>query len=200
MFPIVFNTTAETRLEDEKTGDSFIINSTDVILTCNLDNPIVNPDSKFSPKIKLDTLDELNKNYEIEIINGIMKDFKFNRIRRIGYVNRYIFNIADLADKFTKKTVGDTIGGINDINLRFSKKYPTPKAIAKKSVNDYHNLIFSVIKKADKDEIFISVDYQAYFDPALESIRDMNFLDFITSMEKYNLDTFLQWLNKHYGN
>ncbi len=90
-------------------------------------------------------------------------------------------------------------GGIDDINLRFSKKYPTPQAIIKKNINDYHNIIFSAIKKANKKEIFISIDYQAYYDPALESITGMKFPDFVTSMKKYNSDSFLQWLNRHYG-
>jgi len=199
MFPIILTNPAEIRLQGEGTGDNLIVNSTDVILTCNLDNPDVSLDSKLSPKIKLDTLAELNKNFEKEIIQGIMKEFKFSRISRIGYIHRYIFNIAELSKKFTKKTIGDTIGGISDINLRFSKKYPTPQAMAKKGVNDYHSVIFNVIKKADENEIFISIDYQAYYDPALESVKDMKFSDFLASMERYNSDTFLQWLNKHYG-
>ncbi len=199
MFPIVLNTSAETRLESATTGDSLFISSTDLVLACNLVNPIVNLESKFNPIIELDTLDELNKNFEKEIIQSLMKEFKFTRIRRIGYISKYIFNVGELADKFIKKTIGDTIGGIDDINLRFSKKYPTPQAIIKKNINDYHNVIFSAIKKANKKEIFISIDYQAYYDPALESITGMKFPDFVTSMKKYNSDSFLQWLNRHYG-
>lgn len=186
-------------LENENSGDNLIITSRELILTCNLNNSNITQDSKLSPNINSDALIELNKSFEKDVINAVMKEHNFVRISRIGYINKYIINVEGLPDKFINKTIGDTLEGITDINVRFSKKYPTMKGLTGKDAKDYHNVIFAIIKKADKKELFISTDYQAYYDPSLESMRDMDFSDFLSSMESYNSKTFLQWLNKHYG-
>ena len=98
-----------------------------------------------------------------------------------------------------EKVIPCGIDDISDIAMRFSKKYPTPKGITEKDIKDYHNVIFSIIKKPGKNQLFASVDYQAYFDPSLDSAKDINFSDFLSSVEIYNTQTFQTWLNKYYG-
>ena len=80
--------------------------------------------------------------FEEQIIKGILKDFSIKEFIRIGYIRRYIFDIADFADTFVNRTIGDTLEGINDINLNFSKRIPLLKSITKDEVNDYDNVIF----------------------------------------------------------
>lgn len=199
MFPVVGVNPAEISLNDDKSGDSLVINSRDIVLTCNIENQDLVQGTNIKPKIKLDMLPELNKRFEQDIIEGVLKEYKFNRIRRIGYINKYVFNVEELSKRLTSKIFGETIGDVTDVNLRFSKKYPVPEAMVKKNVNDYHNVIFNITKKADKDEVVASLDYQAYYEPVLESMKDVNFDEFLGLMEKYNSGTFLKWLNEHFG-
>lgn len=199
MFPLVGVNPLEINLQDDKSGDSLIINSRDIVLTCNLQNSNSTIEQSTNSKIKLDMLSELNRSYEKDIVDGVLKDYKFTRIRRTGYIRKYIIKVEGLSKRLVNKTIGETIGGVTDIDLRFSKKYPTQEALVKKDINDYHNVIFNIIKLANKEEMFISLDYQAYYEPALETIKDLNFAEFLASMNKYNSETFPKWLNEHFG-
>lgn len=110
-----------------------------------------------------------------------------------------MFKINELADVFINKTIGSTLEGINDINLRFSKKINSGRMINLKGVNDYYSAIFNVIKTADRDELFMSIDYQKYFDPFLPSSSEIEFEEFVKRVNGFNSKTYLNWLNKNYG-
>ena len=71
----------------------------------------------------------LQRQFNTEVINGIMRIFKIKEIVRLGYVKRYVFKIEQLAKRFVDKTIGKTLGGINDINLSFSKRLPVVGAL-----------------------------------------------------------------------
>ena len=106
--------------------------------------------------------------------------------------------LKDLADSFVDKTIGKTLEGVNDINLRFSKKLPVPMSLVKEAVNDYFNAIFNIIKKADRDEIFISVDFQQHFNPVLSTVQEMNFKNFISEADSFSTKRCLPWLKQNY--
>jgi hypothetical protein len=188
MFPAILSDSGQKRLINETTRDYLSINNSNIILDVNL-----------GEQTKLDDIPEINKRFSQDIINGIMKELKITQINRVGYIKRYLFKIEKLTKIFIGKTIGSTLDGVNDINLRFSKKYPSEEALTRKSVNDYYNAIYNIIKKADRDEIFISVDYQKYYDPFLETSSELNFLEFVDKVERYNSKNYLEWLNKYYG-
>ena len=106
--------------------------------------------------------------------------------------------MEELAKKFVDKTIGQTLGGINDINLSFSKRLPVNEALVKQYVNDYDNAIFNVIKKADLNEIFMSIDYQRYYEPFLESSSQIQFDEFISQADGFTQKKYLAWLNSNY--
>lgn len=188
MFPAVLSDGGQKRLINETNKNYLSINNSNIVLEVN-----------FEEQKDIDNIPEINNRFNQDIINGIAKEFKITQINRVGYIKKYLFDIKKLAETFIKKTVGSTLDGVNDINLRFSKKYPIEEALASKDINDYYNTIYGIIKKANRDEIFISVDYQRYYDPFLESSSKVNFPEFLDKAERYNSKHYLEWLNKHYG-
>jgi len=190
VFPKVRGLIGGKLLFNEETDDKLHIDNSNIILEISFNNK-----SKF----KLERLSEIIYNFEKEIIDKIMTDFKIKEIIRIGYVRRYLFQIHKLADSFVNKTIGNTIEGINDINLSFSKKIINPNGLIKKDVFDYDNAIFNVIKKSDLDEIFMSIDYQRYFEPFLPISSEIKFPKFIESATNFNENIYPEWLNRNYS-
>ena len=149
VFPYASSDIGRRILSNEETNDRLRIDNSNIILEIQL-----------GEAFKIDDLPDILKHFENDIIKGIMKLFAIKEIVRVGYVRRYTFPMKDLAISFVNKTIGRTLEGVNDINLRFSKKMPVIEALTKKDINDYNNAIFNIIKKADLDEIFMSIDFQ----------------------------------------
>lgn len=188
MFPRVLSDPVEKSLINENTGDNLRINASNVILELN-----------FGEHIKVKDVPEINDRFQKDIVKGVLEKFEITQINRSGYINKYLFNIEELSKVFINKTIGNNLEGVNDINLRFSKKILIPEALTKKDVNDYYNVIFSIIKKVDRKEIFFSVDYQKYFAPVLDRANQLEFPKFINDVEQYNSLNYVKWLNAYYG-
>jgi len=187
VFPYASSEIGRRILSNEETNDRIRIDNSNIILEIQLDE-----------KFKVNDLPEILKHFESDIIKDIMKIFAIKEIVRIGYIRRYIFPMKDLAKTFVNKTIGRTLEGVNDINLRFSQKTPIQEALIKEDVNDYNNTIFNIIKKADLDEIYMSIDFQTCFDPFLPTSKDIEFKTFIKNAESFNRDKYLPWLNSNY--
>lgn len=187
VFPMVRNGIGSKTLINEATSDKLIIDNSNIILELQLGD-----------KFHATNLNNVHQKFEEQIIKGVMKTFSIKEIMRLGYITRYLFPIEDLAKTFVDKTVGETLEGVNDINLSFSKKLPVNKALVHAEVNDYNNAIFNIIKKADRSEIFMSVDYQTYFDPFLPGAAEIKFDPFVKSAQSFNSQKYLPWLNSNY--
>jgi len=70
----------------------------------------------------------------------------------------------------------------------------------KKDIYDYYNTIYNVIKRANKDELSISIDFQRFYEPVLESTSLIKYDQFIDKVYIYNSEDFLPWLNNNYRN
>ncbi|MEX0313274.1 MAG: hypothetical protein AB3N18_03780 [Allomuricauda sp.] len=186
-FPLVRNNGNEKILFNDHTGDRLTINNSNIIL-----------DVVFDDAFKKEDYSEILKKFNTDIIDGIMKTYKITEINRMGVIHRYLFDDKELAKSFIDKTIGQTLDGVNDINLTFSRKFPVNEAMIKKEVYDYTNVIFNIIKKADKDDMILSVDYQKYFDPFLTTSQDMKFESYVKAMEKFNSKNYVDWLNQNY--
>lgn len=187
VFPMAKSGVGKKILCNESTDDSLMIDNSNIILE-------IQYDGQFTPTDNSEILGHFNS----DIIQGIMRKFSICEIIRIGYIKRYVFKMEDLAKKFVDKTIGKTLGGINDINLSFSKKLPLEEALVKREVNDYDNAIFNVIKKANLNEIFMSIDYQRYYDPFLRSSSEIEFNSFIKQADTFNQNIYLPWLKSNY--
>ena len=187
IFPIVKSGVGQKVLSNDSTGDQLTIDNSNIIL-----------EAIFGESFTVSQHKEVLQHFEADIIKKVMKKFAIKEMVRIGYIKRYVFKVESLASKFVDKTIGGTLDGINDIRLSFSKKIPVTEALVKKDVNDYDNAIFTIIKKADLSEIFMSVDYQRYFDPFLPTATEIPFDQFIDQAELFNNNKYLPWLQSNY--
>jgi hypothetical protein len=190
IFPLARSSVGSRDLLCEKSQDNIHIDNSNIIIEI-----FFNEDSPFNKT----ELSNILVNFESQIIKGLLKEYSITEIRRIGYIRRYIYDINALANSFVSKTIGHTLGGINDINLSFSKKIPLTDALVKKDVLDYDNSIFNIIKRADRDEIYMSIDYQMFYDPFLPSYSMINFQSFLDRSNRFIEGMYLPWLNKNYA-
>ena len=133
-----------------------------------------------------------------QIINGVLKQHHVQDIIRTGYIQRHIFNIEGLAQLFINKTLGDTVDGVKEISLKFTKKLPLALSLVKQDVNDYDNVIYTVNKRSNESSISIAMDYQSFSDPYLENSESINFHQFIHRANNYSKNNFLTWINSYY--
>lgn len=188
IFPKVNNDVNRKTLFNPDTGDSLSIDPQNIILDFSL--------QENSDKEIIDTLSDA---FNLQIINGILKDFSITQINRIGYIKRYLINKPDIAKNFVNQAIGTTMEGVNDINLKFSKKIIDASAIAKKDINDYSNAIYNIVKRSDdNDNLFVTLDYQKYFLPYLDKSTQAEFEQFRKSAELYNKKNLVEWINKHF--
>ena len=130
-----------------------------------------------------------------QILQGIFKEEKITSINRIGFVNRYDFPIKRISRNLINSFLGESFENVNDIELRFSKKI-MPKEASKKGIDNFENVIYSISKKTDQDNIVIILDFQKYFNPPLESSRGIDYEDFVGSMNEHLVNTFYTWINQ----
>ncbi|MBA7651984.1 hypothetical protein ES703_59813 [subsurface metagenome] len=100
-------------LFNEDNKNSITINSSNVIIELHNVNKL--------------NLKKIIESFKSQIVFGVMKKYEISQINRIGFINRYIFKEKILADNFIEKTIGETLEGIKDINLQFSRKYSKRK-------------------------------------------------------------------------
>jgi len=186
MFPLLQHTRADEKvLVNQETQNRLTFNTSNIILD-------IQNISSIDENIAVSSFRKI-------FIDGIMRKYKITQINRIGYINRYIVRDETIASNFLNATIGNRLGGVNDINLQFSKRITISDSLVKKDVYDYHNAIFNIIKKTDKKELFVSVDYQRMYEPFLEGSGLIDSENFLRSVEDYNTLSFSDWLQTNYG-
>lgn len=193
MFPRVGSHPFMSRLENPKTGDYLSVSNQDIILSINFIDAKVKADPDLSPKKKISDIKDIHSNYVLLL--ELFKEYSVERITRLGYVNRYIFDKPELTKHVINKLIANTIDGVVDTQLRFTKKYPVAEAFAKKKIYNYHNVIYTLEKKAGSDNLEMHLDYQEIYEPTLESTGKIDFKAYLEKMERYNRETFSNWLS-----
>lgn len=186
IFPLLQHTKADEKvLINPDNNNRLTINTSNIVLD-------INDISSLSEEKAIDAYQKL-------IINGIMRKYSITQINRIGYIKRYLITEEDLAKSFIYSTIGNKLDGVNDINLQFSKRIVLPEALVKKDVYDFNNVIYNIIKKTDKQELFVSVDFQRLYEPFLEGCSLINLPQFIEQVKTYNNNNVVEWLDSNYG-
>lgn len=166
-------------------NQSLIINNSNIILDVN-----------FNESLKKDAYSRTIEKFNTDIIEGIVKNYGIVGISRIGLIKRYSFDNHELIKSIINK-ITNLEEPANEVQLRFSKKFPTEAAFLKQKVYDHRNVIYILTKQIHEASIKISVDYQYYFDPLADKISQIKFTDFIKRAEHYNQTNFQKWL-AHY--
>lgn len=152
------NTRREKILYNPETSNYLRLNTDDLILGVALDKDF---DSKY--KWVNDVVFDYFK-------NTLFNKYGIKNIKRIGVVftHKILKNkkLSEAIDLLTGKTV-DNVG---NISISFSKKAPATEALYRKEVNDYKNIIYNFDEVGDV--LQASLDYQYYFEPAIEDLRE----------------------------
>lgn len=186
-FPHVKGRVTDRVLENPTTGDYLLLNNSNLIL-----------DVFFTDIFKKSDYDFIIEKFDEEIMKGVIQKHKIVDLMRIGLVRKYIIKDEDLAKNFIDVTLNKSLKDVNDINLTFSKRIPRMSALSNVEVNDYDNVIFNVIKYASESELYISVDYQRYFKPFVQSIDEVKYTNFIKDAFHYNEKNYFEWIKNNY--
>lgn len=182
-FPFIDENASDSVVLHNENGEHFQINTDDFIL-------------------KLNTKGEFKKSIA-HIVDDILPFFKkriFNitkidDISRIGIVFYLEFlskdKINNLISFFTEKNIET----INNFEMRFTKKLSVGESLTKKGVNDYINVIYTLIKK--KEKMLVGFDYQRYFEPELKDINDFDLSKFVELAVNSLNDNYTKWLKNY---
>jgi hypothetical protein len=91
-----------------------------------------------------------------------------------------------------------TEGKIEDadnISISFSKKLPAKEALYRKGVDDYKNTIYNLQEK--KEYINSSLDYQYYYKPAIEDLRDCFVDNVFDDAKDFLINNYYSWIIKN---
>ena len=179
------NSNREKTLYNPKTSEYLRINTDDLILGIEIDNDF---QKKFD-WLKTDVLNYFKKT--------LFQEYRIQNIRRVGIIFSHKISKDKKLSEAVSLITGKALNDADNVSVSFSKKLVVTEALYRKGVNDYKNTIynFGEIKEA----IYSALDYQYYYEPAIEDLRDC-FVDKIFDDAKSFLENnYYEWLSK-YGN
>ena len=151
------NSNREKTLFNPKTSEYFRINTDDLILGIEIENDF---DKKFK-WLKDDVLSYFK--------NELFKIYEIKNIRRLGIIFSHKIGknkkLSQVITSFTENEVSDA----DNISFSFSKKAPSTEALIRKGVSDYKNRIYNFQEL--KEAVYADLDYQYYYEPAIEDLR-----------------------------
>lgn len=178
------NNSREKMLLNDETNDYFRINTDDLILSIS-----VNGD--FDKKINF-----IQNSVIPYYKETLFKKYKIENIKRIGIIFHHKLDKIEKMNNLVKDLTSEKVSEVNNINLSFSKKLPTTEGMISKDVNNFKNTIYTFEQQGD--EIFFNFDYQFYYEPALQDLRDTDIDSIIATSSKYlEENVYNNWLNEY---
>lgn len=184
-FPYTDSTAQHYRLSDDQSDSWLMITAQDAVL-----------------QLEVNTEDESRVH---EMADGF-QEYVLRNLRRLGVKNiaRYGMMIRFKAEDTkafpnppTKRFLSDDFTNVNALLMHFTRRLTVDEALAKKRVNDYRNIIYSV-QQTENGKVQVSIDYQEYFDPLLD-VTDWNerpFPRFVEQGTDYVHGEFDKWFRK----
>jgi hypothetical protein len=126
--------------------------------------------------------------------------YKFNikNIQRLGIILHHeLKEYKPLNDAISTLTTKKMVRDIEDINISFSRKIDAVEALIRKGVEDYRNTIYNLTEI--NNILNADLDYQYYFKPALEDLRDGKPEQILKDAKDYLTDNFYKWLTVYEG-
>jgi hypothetical protein len=186
-FPMAGAALTAKRLDNPKTGDTLIINNTNIVLDVNF--------SEHIPKEKAgDLIDEFFRT----VTGKIYKIVDIHEVYLIGVVYKYAITDTSSSVPLYKSFQDLTVDDVSSIRVNFTKKILLPDGQVKKEVNDYENVICTLeMEQSKKGEYLFQVDYQRIFAPQLASVVDIQYKNFIEKVNYYNNTAVSKWIDKY---
>jgi hypothetical protein len=177
------NSNREKTLYNSTTSEYLRINTDDLILGIEIDND-------FQKKF-----DWLKSNVLNYFKDTLFREYKIKNIRRVGIIFSHKISknrkLNEAVSLITEKALDD----VDNVSISFSKKLVATEALYRKDVSDYKNTIYNFDEM--KEAIYSALDYQYYYEPAIEDLRDC-FVDKIFDDAKSFLENnYYKWLSKY---
>jgi hypothetical protein len=173
-FPLVENSTNGKVLTNLKSTDKLAIKNTAVILQLG-----------FNDGFKGESERVIMKNFYKSIVKNVLVDLNIFDIRRIGYIREYLITdekiINSLLDKFSY------INGKKIEQFDYTMRYDTTD----KNKDEFNKYIIKFMMQEELKHLFISVDYQLFYEPNLKYARQIVYNKFIESAIKFNEVDFI---------
>lgn len=185
IFPLSTREPGEQILLNPDTRDQFQLTERDAILNMHLTNN------------EIDEVKTSAYQYSKYILTNLREIAKLKDIVRYGVV----FQLEECQSKLSESPANyflkDDFQEIRSLNLNFSRRLAALEALSRKGVDDFRNVIYT-IKQTEEGEVTISVDYQEYFKPGLNSDEWLHkpFTDFVDRGISHLQGEFHSWLTK----
>lgn len=184
-FPISERDPGEHRLFNPETMDRLRLNQSDAILEMKVDTR------------KTSDIETLGKHFSTFILERLRQVMHLSDINRYGVLFRLEECHSALQETPIEHFIQRDFRDARSLSLRFTKRLPVLEALAKRGVDDYRNVIYT-LKQTEEGEVSIWVDYQEYFKPELDAkeFAQKPYEDFVSRGIEYLLGDFQNWLNK----
>lgn len=187
-FPYSSRDASEHRLINPTTGDNLRLTDSDAILEMQLK-------SRKTSDVKV-----LAENYSTYILDSLREVIRLQDIIRYGV----LFRLEECHSAITVSPVDHFLQNdfkdARSLSLRFTRRLPVLEALARKNVDDYRNVIYTV-KQSEDGDVKVWVDYQEIFNPQLDykEWAKKPFADFVDRGISYFHGEFQTWLKKLIG-
>jgi len=171
-------------LRNTETGDYFRVNESDVIFSKKVSS---NFEAAFA-ELRDDVAPFLER---------LFGKFKIRDVRRLGIIFQHELEKPKKFEDAVKPLTDNLTGNVSGLAVKFAKKLPSQEALIRKNVNDYVNTIYNF---EQAEELFsASYDYQVYFEPIVEDLRDCKIVEFLDASRASLDPRFYSILRKYEG-
>jgi hypothetical protein len=184
-FPYSFRDSNEHLLVNQETNERIRVTHSDCILEMKVQTR--------EPRAAV----KLAEDFERFVLEPLREIAGVRNIARYGLLIKLAEASRSIAISPVQHFLSADFGSARSLSLRFSRRLPAIEAIARRDVNDYRNVIYT-IKQNEGGEVTVWVDYQEYFDPELSDRewRERHFGHFAERASAYFLAEFRDWLSK----
>lgn len=177
------NTNREKILTNDENSDYLRINTDDIILG-------IHAGTDYDEKLNWLT-DKVLPYFE----ETLFQKYKIHNIRRFGIIFHHRIKKTDKLKSLIHTFTSNAVSNPSNISISFSEKLAAVEAKVKKKVNDYKNVIYT-FQNTDRG-LIVEMDYQYYYSPVNEDLRDCKISNTIKSATEYLENSFYKWLENY---
>lgn len=172
-------------LINNSTNERLLFNASDTILEMKIDS------------FDLQDIDNIANEFEKRVLSILKDKVHLRKISRYGILFKLKECSEELSTTPIEHFVDSEFENTRTMDMKFARRLPKDEAVIKSGVNDYRNIIYRFVQNEDS-KVFITFDYQEYFDPMLD--RDewekRKFTEFVERGLVYYEKQFSSWLKK----
>jgi hypothetical protein len=138
------------------------------------------------------------EDFQLFVLNPLVEITELENILRFGFLLQLDCKSDDLVNPPIKSYVPKEFPDANSLSMRFTKRLKTEDGLFKKRISDYRYVIYT-IEESEQGLVRLSLDYQHYFIPALDSQdwKSKPFTDFVNQGLLHFQKEFTPWLRKY---